>query len=729
MSARLSLVLMAALLASPASATGEGARLNVNPIRRVVTMLQMMQKKVESEGAAEQKLFDAFMCYCKSGVGGLVTSIKDGEAKVSQLEAGIEETDSVVKQLVADVKKAKADRTEAEQTIGKAKGIRTKEAQAFAKSSGDSKTNIAAMGKALGALSKGMGGAFLQTNAASDLKRISITMDISDADRDVLASFLSTKDSNGYEPSGGEITGILKQMQETMQKDLAEAESSEAAALKDFDALVGAKQKQVNTLTKEIESKMMRSGEGGVELTNQQEDLSDTGKGLVKDKKFLIDVTQDCKTKEAEKETNDKLRADELLALADTIKILNDDDALDLFKKTLPTPSLLQMQVTSKSMKARALGMLAKGKKHHKDYRLNLISMALRGKKVSFDKVLGMIDEMSALLKKEQVGDNEKKAYCEKALDETEDELKQLQGDTKDLEKAIAEHKESIKAVAAEIAALTAGINNMDKQVADATTQRKAEHAEHEETMASDGAAKEILAIAKNRLMKFYSPKMYKAPPKRELNEEERIAVNMGGTLAPTAAPGGIAGTGVNAAFAQYTAEAQEQDSVGFLQVRATKRAAPPPPPETAGAYKKSGSESTGCLAMIDLLVQDITKEMTEMDVEEKNAQKEYEELIADSADKRASDSRSISDKEGNKVELEANTLKMQQEHKDKLRESMAKMESIGSLHSECDWLVQNFATRKEARAGEIENLSNAKAVLSGADYSFLQTAIVNRHN
>merc|ERR1719453_1785911 len=84
------------------------------------------------------------------------------------------------------------------------------------------------------------------------------------------------------------------------------------------------------------------------------------------------------------------------------------------------------------------------------------------------------------------------------------------------------------------------------------------EHEENTELMASDGTAKELLAFAKNRLNKFYNPKLYKAPPKRELSEDERITLNMGGTLAPTAAPGGIAGTGIS--FSQ--------------------RDAPPPPPE-----------------------------------------------------------------------------------------------------------------------------------------------------
>lgn len=176
-------------------------------------------------------------------------------------------------------------------------------------------------------------------------------MDLSDADRDVLAAYFSNaqEGSSGYAPSSGEIVGILKQMQETMEKELAEATEEEESSIKDFEGLMAAKHKQVVTLTKEIESKMVRQGEEGVELTNMKEDLDDTEKSLARDQKFLVDVTKNCKTKEAEKEANDKLRADELLALADTIKILNDDDALDLFKKTLPTPSLLQLTTTSKA--------------------------------------------------------------------------------------------------------------------------------------------------------------------------------------------------------------------------------------------------------------------------------------------------------------------------------------------------------------------------------------------
>merc|ERR1711957_122242 len=112
------------------------------------------------------------------------------------------------------------------------------------------------------------------------------------------------------------------------------------------------------------------------------------------------------------------------------------------------------------------------------------------------------------------------------------------------------------------------------------------------------------LGFAKNRLNKFYNPKMYKAPPKRELSEEDRITVNMGGTLAPTAAPGGIAGSGIGASLIQ---------------------GAPPPPPEAGVAYAKKSEESGGVLAMIDLLVADLEKEMTQAKFDEKAGQEDYE--------------------------------------------------------------------------------------------------------
>merc|ERR550514_898557 len=519
----------------------------------------------------------------------------------------------------------------------------------------------------------------------------------------MITAFLTQGQEVSYAPASGQIVGILKQMTDTMQKDLADATAEEQAAIKAFKGLMAAKTKEINALTKEIETKTAQVGELGVELVSEKEDLDDTTKSLAEDEQFLKDLEKDCKTKDEEWAARQKLRAEEVLAIADTIKILNDDDALELFKKTLPTPSLLQVTATGTAVKARALAELTKGSG---DYRLNLIALALKGKKVSFDKVLKMIDDMVALLKKEQVDDDNKKEYCETTIDQTEDKVKELELAVSDLEKAIADAKEAVATLKEEIEALSDGIKALDKQVAEATEQRKEEHADNVETLTNDNAAKELIGIAKNRMNKFYNPKLYKAPPKRQLSEEERITLNNGGTLAPTAAPGGIAGTGV----------------AGFAQV------APPPPPETFGAYTKKGEESGGVIAMMDMMVADLDKEIQEIEVDEREGQKEYEQFMADSAEKRALDAKSIEDKESNKADAEARKLKDEEEKTATMKEAMATHEYLADVHGDCDWLLSNFETQKTARAGEIDAITKAKAVLSGADYSLLQKAEVRRH-
>merc|ERR1719262_1353941 len=155
----------------------------------------------------------------------------------------------------------------------------------------------------------------------------------------------------------------------------------------------------------------------------------------------------------------------EMVALADTIKVLNDDDALELFKKTLPgsASSFVQLKVTSSAMRQRALSALKSG--HKGDPRLDLIELAMHGGKMGFDKIIKMIDDLVVDLKAEQGIDNDKKAYCEAEFDKAEDKKKGLDLDISDLGKAIEDGKESIATLASEIKALEEGIKKLDKQV------------------------------------------------------------------------------------------------------------------------------------------------------------------------------------------------------------------------------------------------------------------------
>jgi len=527
---------------------------------------------------------------------------------------------------------------------------------------------------------------------------------IADVDREDLTAFLSG--SSTYAPQSGQIVGILKQMGDTMTATLKDVTDAENASIATYDQLMKAKTAEVQALTASIETKTQRIGEVGVEIVGLKNDLSDAEQSLMEDKKFFSELEKGCATKTKEWEAICKTRSQELLALVDTIKILNDDDALELFKKTLPgSASFLQVEETEKTLRSRALATLQSAKAHHKGerQRLDFIMLALRGKKVGFDKVIKMIDNMVALLKEEQLDDDHKKEYCEGQFDVSDDKKKGLERTISKLDAAIADAKETVATLTEEIASLGEAIAGLDKSVAEATENRKEENSDFQTLVASNSAAKELLAFAKNRLNKFYNPKLYKAPPKRALSEEDRVTLNMGGTLAPTAAPGGIAGTGI------------------AMMAQVNVHGAPPPPPETFGAYSKKSEEGNGVINMIDLLIKEVDTELTEAKTEEKQAQEEYEELMADSAAKRAADSKSLTDKSAAKGDLESQLVTLGEKKGSAVKELMATEQYIGQLHAECDWLIKYFDVRNEARNGEIDALGKAKAVLSGADFSLVQ--------
>jgi len=683
-----------ALLAMTAAPVAEGARLRTsaaaNPVRKVVTLLQKMQAGVEAEGEKEKDLMEKFMCYCKTGSGDLASNIDAAETKITQLTSDIEATTSEKEKTVEALQQAKTDRTDAKSAMAAATAQREKEAAAFAKFQADSVANIGAITKAVAALEKGVAGAFLQTTAAGTLKKIvaDVNIDVPDYDRQEVLSFLSGNPfSQGYSAQSGGIIGILKTMGDEMATALAEATQQEEKSIHNYNGLMEAKTVEVNALTKSIEQKTQKAGELAVSIAEMKNDLGDTTEGLALDKKFLAELKKSCGTKEAEWEERCKTRQQELAALADTIKILNDDDALDLFKKTLPGASaFVQVKVSASATRLHALEMLRRVDRTADGAHSNMlqfIELALRGKKIGFEKIITMIDEMVATLKAEQQDDDSKKEYCGAELDASDDKKKSLEKTIADTEAATEVAKEGIATLTEEIASLVASIKALDKMVAEATEQRQEENADYKQLIADDTAAKELLKMALNRLNKFYNPKLYQPPAKVERSSMDAISQDM-----------------------------------SFVQV--ARRAAPAPPPETFGAYSKKTEEHGGVVQMVGLLITDLDKEMTEAETAEKDAQADYEELMQDSADKRAQDSKTLSDKQSAKASTEEDL----QAHKDDLKEANqdlgATMKYIHDLHMECDWLIKYYDVRKEMRASEVDALGKAKAVLNGADYSLL---------
>lgn len=647
-----------------------------NPVRRVVKLISEMQAKVSAEGEKQEKMMDKFRCYCSKTQASLEKSIKAAESSIPQLEATIEEGKSAKAQLQSEIKHAKADLAAAGSALSSAAEIRTKEEAAFNAESNSLKTNIASLEKAIPAIEKGST-SFLQSREASVLQRLSVTLDMQSVDRDVLTAFLSggSSDADGSaQQAPGEILGILKTMKDEMEKDLSSLVANEDAAKADFANLESAKKKEVAALTKQVESQTRRLGNLAVELVDAEDSLEDTSEAFAEDQKFLANLKNDCKTKEVEYEKYKKTQAAELLALSETIEILNSGDALELFQKTMPSgaSSFMQIQVSAKDVKRRAVNLLAAQLQARRggvvDPRIDLLELALRGGKVGFEQIIEQIEKLMTVLREEQNSDEARKAHCTKEMDKAEGEVKALNVASGSLTKAIAEGKESMSSLASEVAALSAGIEELDKAVAEATTQRKEENEYFKEALAQQGGAKDLLLLAKNRMSKFYKP--------------EQAASAM-----------------------QLNAEFNDAEEVHHGK-----------------------QDASGVLAMFDTLIADVESKILELKLEEKDAQASYEKLLKDAQVKRALDAKAVMDKESAKATVEAEVMTNKKALKTSKVELAETQKYLMSLHSECDFHLKYFDARKAAREDELDGLSKAKDVLSGSDYSFLQLRAATRH-
>merc|ERR1719428_885169 len=294
---------------------------------------------------------------------------------------------------------------------------------------------------------------------------------------------------------------------------------------------------------------------------------------------------------------------------------------------------------------------------------------------------------MVVLLGKDQSDDDKSKTFCEDELEKSGDEQKAATDKKAQVEASISEYTDAVDMLAEEIATLEKSIKDLDKSVAQATEQRKEEHEDFGEMMQLNEAAMQLIEKAKNRLQKFYNPTLYKAPPKTEDTMEEKIIK---------------AGT-----FAQvHSHRSKDEEDVAPLEM----------PDAPGGAYQKS-EKSAGVIGLMDMMVREIETDMKDAGYEEKTSQADYAKLMEESQETRAANSKAIVTKTASKAEVEGKLEAAKEAFTAVSTDLDLIASTLGDLHMQCDFLLQNYDLRKEARTNEVESLKTAKAILSGADF------------
>merc|ERR1719313_2157201 len=696
------LIAVILLLSATGPAQAGQSTVVANPIRKVVSLMQNMQKEIEAEGEKEKELFEKFMCFCNGNSADLAKGAADAKAMIEEHSSKLKSSEAEKSQAEQDIVGHKSDQAAAEKDLAEATAVRAKEESEAAASVADSETNIKAVAAAIPALEKGMGGAALMQTADSDrLNKIFDSFPFHDEnDRSNLLAFF--QDGGDYAPQSGQIVGIMKQMKDEMEATLATTKEDEAKAVETFQSLKTSKEGEIEAAKEAIETKTKRSGELAVIIVESQDGLDDQQTELADTEKFINNLDEQCANKQKEWDERQKVRAQEVQAVSEAIEILNDDDALDTFKKAIPSEfvqqgmSLLQRSTRSASPMKRAAAIMAqvtsKPLVHSTESGLMLFTLKSKLRRSSrsgahggFESVTKMIDDLVGVEAKEQEQDDTEKPWCNGEFEKSAKEETAEKVEIERLTAVLSEKTDRIAELEDDIKAMAEQIPELDKTVAEATEERKEGHEQYLEELHMAQVAVELVEKAQQRMLKFYNPVLYKAPPKRERTMEEKII------------DGGF--------FAQLRSAR-----------RTASRVAPPVAPETfSGGAPAKNDKSTGVIALMDQIIGDLKDDIKDSEREEKTAQKDYQELMEDSKADREGLTKGIAAREAEKANLSIKKGDVTESERADEKDVLLIEKHVVELHGSYDFILENYDARKEARTEEMGQLKNAKAALAGA--------------
>merc|ERR1719409_325358 len=324
--------------------------------------------------------------------------------------------------------------------------------------------SIGALKNAVLVLSKHHSPSFLQSSEqVRDVVQTVLSQTRKSAQKHKLAALLAQPNANAgsYVPASGQIFGILKQMKEEFEANLSQAQEDEMRAQEEFKALRAAKRQEIEAGKAKIKELTFQRADTDDALATAKEDLGMTRGALASDTEFLGDLRLRCQQSDKEWSIRSKTRSEEIAAVAEAIGILSDDDAFDLFDKTVN--SFVQTRV-QRDARARAAALL-----HglgQKSSNLHLLALSASVQLDAFVKVKKAIDDMTAALKADQADEVKHRDFCVTEMNQNEVQNANKQREITELSNLIETSTNSIAALAKEIEDQKAAIAEIEDQKA-----------------------------------------------------------------------------------------------------------------------------------------------------------------------------------------------------------------------------------------------------------------------
>merc|ERR1719159_415964 len=695
-------LLLLGVAAQPVHAAG------LNPITRVVQLMEGLMKKTEQDGKAEEDLFQAYVCWYKTVVSSKKASNAEAKDRIESLTAYIDDVKSGRIEFTSERKDLEAEIEKLNTEIETATDMRKKENDDFLAAKDEMEKAIAALEKAIEVLGDAT---LLQdhtalTSVGFDLRRaVEIGQNfLSDQDARFLEQVLDGQVPKAdwkklnrkatfkmkYKARSTKIQEILADMLQTFEDNLADATKKEKDTKDSFDTLMGSKNSQLSAAQDALSG---GEGEGAARTLaadEAQEEVDALTTQVSNDEKYISQAEASYADKVDEWKERKRLRTEEIASISKAIEILASDDAKDLMSSSFESQGgfFLQVQESTKGCSqvkraTRVVHKLRNMAAKHRDPRLSSLAVAIQlNARGHFDKIVEEVMKMVSDLHEEADEDLKTKETCESDRMTNTKTAKKMAQAMDDETALINRKKADIEAMEKEIAGIVEHVKDLKLQLEEAQVQRAKENREYKAGKADDEAAAVLIGKSKQVLEKFYADNGLALA-----QTSSRIAEHAG-----SGAPG----------------------------------EAPPPPPSTFNEpYGGNKGASNGIQSILEMVKADVEKDIKTATAEEEKAKTDYDNFKSDTEALIKSLESEKANLEGEVGDAETAVVDAKSTRKDKKTVLDDTMAFLRSIAPSCDYMAVNFELRKANREAEIDGLIEAGASLQGGvlnkDAGFLQ--------
>lgn len=706
-----------------------------NPVSRIVTLLNGLKAKLEQDLDTETDLFETYKCWYKSTTTTKTASNEAANSRIDEQKTYIKDVDAgriTFTTEKVDLEKQIAGLTD---DLKQAKDMRENENKDFVAAEKEMKMAVAALKEAVKTIDDATKGSFAQKRSYASMLTMRHSLQkamslgralLADSDVKYLDQLLSDdvpkpdwKKLNRkatfkmkYKKGSGKILDVLSELQTTFENNLADAQQKEKDDIAAYEKLKKSKGDMLDSANKAFTDMAVENGARGVSKQEAQDEVDALEAQVKADTKFIKEAGEAFAIKEKEWAARKDLRSKEVLAMSQAIAVLASDDAKDLMKDSFKSQGYfflqeaLQTTVREPERRAKCAARLV-STLAAKTKDLKLLQLARLAGNAAIDKVIKKIDEILALKVTQESDDLTNKQKCEVDLSDAAAKARKaalgMDTDTEDITRAntkAVELKGEIKEQEAKRVSLLGQIKDIEKQ-------RKEANAVFKSDKVADQKAASLIDMAIAKI------KDWKNAKKAALISQQKMT-RTAGALREVVRPASLLQTGQ-----ESTAKADPQ----FVVDAGT---APPPPPatwDTGAEYGGAGGEQAGIVGIMEMVKEDIQKDISKAEQEEAQDVKDTNQEKSDLRDEITATDTALDAYKKDKAAQEKTATDKKKQRATTKGELDAQMDLYNSYKPGCDFLLTNFDTRTKARQLEVDGLNKAKAILKGGDFgkSFLQ--------